>query len=185
MGCTFDNVMLTCENKEIADKFAETFNRVLTEDLYYGKAEFELFSDDNPDEYITTADAEPMFYSYEDGSQVEDAVCEFAKENAEEKFTVEYNCTFSNCGDALYIRFEYKDNCLTVTERYANADAISYCEECDADFDEPLCFLDDYDPDEEYVCSECGAMLKLDFDENIRTLTLINGEWIEEKEDNI
>ena len=82
------------------------------------------------------------------------------------------------------------DGTLKIERRYSEQSALDYCPECeweayeDEDLDdETLCFIEDYDPEKEYKCPNCGTSLEWDMDIINETMTLINGEWISDNED--
>lgn len=185
MGCTYDIVTVTMKEKEHLETFIEMFNEILKEEW---DEDYEIFADEIEEYegmFQIQVDEEPMFSVYEEGYQIDHVVEEFLKKVPNAECLVEYDCTFNNCGDALCVEWEYKNNKFIVTRWYGDNDAIHYCPKCDADFDEPLCFLKDYDPNTDYICPECGEKLKMDVTKIINEMILVNGEWEVLEESNI
>lgn len=178
MGCTYEILTVTMKKKEHMEQFIEMFNELLKED--FSDEDFEISMDDVEEwdrQFQLQVDAEPLFGMYEEGEQVEYIVCEFLKKVPMAECLVEYDCTFNNCADALYMEIEYKGQKLMLTRYYGDAAAIDYCPECNADFDEPLCTLKDYDPEADYSCPECNAKLEMDTGKSVEEFILVNGEW--------
>lgn len=179
MGCTYEIVTVKMKKREHIEIFSKMFNELLKEDFY--DEDFEILDDEIEEydgEFQLQIDEEPLFGFYDEGGQIEYVVCEFLKKVSNAECVVEYHCTFNNCGDALYVKWNYLNQKFTVTRCYGEVDAIDYCPKCDTDFYEALCYLQDYDPEADYICPECGEKLEIDASKIIEEMILMDGEWV-------
>lgn len=166
MGCTRDIINAELKNKECREDFIAFFEEYLKEEFYFKKEWQERFYEfrgkENEKQWFYV-DCEPLFRRANGNELIELLAIEFAKKYPENDFYISYYCTFSNCGDVIDMDFYYVSNKneITIKETYGDDNAINYCEECDAEFDEPLVYLEDYDDNETYTCPECGAELTM------------------------
>lgn len=175
MGCTYDIIEAKFNEECVVEKFLEMFADILGDDLYYG-------DDWDPDcvdvdcvagDFYIIIEDEPLFCSFDDGEQLTDVVLAFLKQYPNIKFEATYNCTFNNCGDQLFTKYEYDHNRLTIKHWYADFYVLG-CPECGAEWDEPIYTLDGEDE-----CPECGANLELaGVDYYTHDIPLIDGEWV-------
>ncbi|MBR4027149.1 MAG: hypothetical protein IKJ01_06280 [Lachnospiraceae bacterium] len=179
MGCTYDVINVTVKNEEDAKIFVETFNEIMPEYLY--DEEIELSFEDIREEcgfFNIGIGQEPLFRRYEQGEQVTELLLEFLKRAPEADCFAEHYCTFNNCGDALFLEYQYKDKVLHIREVYAESNALDYCEECDEEFyDEPLCTIDDFEVGKIYKCPNCGAELTFEAWVQRYEAKLVDLEW--------
>lgn len=191
MGCSFDRIGVTIDKKENVKTFVEIYNRELEEDLYWGEDDFideECFEYHDGIGYMMFVENEPLFKTMYDGAQFKDVVFAYLEAVPDCKFSAWYECTFNNCGAIVYTTYEYADDILKIVDKNSEESDMSYCPECewdayeDEDFDdETLCLIEDWDPDAEYKCPNCGAVLEWDVDIIHKTMRLINGEWVDEE----
>lgn len=175
MGCTYDVIEVKLKEREHAEKFVEMFNQILAEELYWedcGLMEEDIEEED--DYYFISAEAEPLFCTYDMGRQLADVVFPFLKAVPEAELEASINITFNNCGDQLYLLFEYEDGLLKMKQYYSDCWFMS-CPECEEDFVEIPCFEED--SDEPPVCPYCGAELDMQVDVDCWEIPLVDGEW--------
>ena len=181
MGCTYDVVTVTMKKREHIQLFCQLFSELLKED--FDDEHFEVLVDDIEEcdgEFQLQVEGEPLFDFYNDGYQIEYLMCEFLKKVPDAEYVVEYYCTFNNCGDALCVEWKNENRKCIVKRLYGDMAGIYYCPECDANFYEPLCLLEDYDPDIDYICPECGIKLKMNVSKIVQEMSLTEDE--EERE---
>ena len=191
MGCSFDRLGATIARKEDIKTFVEIYNRELEECLYWGEDDFlseEDFQDIGNGLYVMAVEQEPLFKMMENGAPYELMLLEYLKVVPDAKFSAWYECTFNNCGDIVQHHYDYKDGLLKIESRYSDVAYLDYCPECDweacadEDFEEDeLCLLEDYDPEKEYVCPNCGEVIEWDVDIINTAKRLVDGEWVDEK----
>ena len=165
MGCTNENVTFICKTKKEIHQMIDLFNDILKDELYYGKYDLEDSEiEETEDGFSLNFEEMPLLCGYEEGTQIEDFAVEYAKKYPDKDFTIYYLCTFSNCGDALDIEIIYsaKDKKISIRKLYGEYAGIEFCSECEETFDETLVYLENYDPNETYICPYCGAKLTLD-----------------------
>lgn len=194
MGCSFDRLGATIHRKEDIKTFVEIYNRELADSFYWGEDDFlseEDFEEVGNGLYCFSVEEEPLFKMMENGAPYEDMILEYLKAVPDAKFVAWYECTFNNCGDIVQHNYSYDNGELKIERRYADNAYLDYCPECDWEAyedenfeDDTLCLLEDYDPDEEYVCPNCGAVLEWEVDIIHETMKLIDGEWVDEEDEN-
>lgn len=166
MGCTYDVVSARFNNKDDAKKFLEAFNEILRDDFYDSDFDAIVGHIHKTDEYgreHIMMDVEPMFKLAEGCEIMEYFAVEFAKRYPEIKFHIFYECTYNNCPDAIIAEFDYDgDGIIKFKGTYGEDSGIYMCPECEAEFDEALVYLDDYNPNEKYFCPECGEEIEFD-----------------------
>lgn len=188
MGCSFDRLGATIMRKQDVKTFIEIFNRELKDSLY---DEEDAFIDESNFEelaagiYIMSVEQEPLFKMMENGAPYEDMLMEYLKAVPDAQFYAWYECTFNNCGDIVHHEYHYNDHVLKIERRYADNAYLDYCAECDWEAysdeeldDDTLCLIEDYDPEKEYKCPNCGAVLEWDVDIINETHTLVDGKWV-------
>jgi hypothetical protein len=182
MGCSYDVIHVELENKKQVEAFIEIFNRELEDELYWDENKISLDSfEEDMDKFILDIDDEPFFAHMYNGDQLYDVFIPFLKMFPEAKFYADYECTFNNCGDAVYLKFEYNgNNILKVEERYSESYGIEYCPECDTELFDEICCISDYNKDEEYTCPNCGAQLYYDLDIHHSTIDLTKEDPLSE-----
>ena len=192
MGCSFDRLGATIHRKEDVKTFIEIYNRELEDQLYWGEDDF--LTEDDFEEigglYVMSVEQEPLFKMMENGAPYEDMLFEYLRAVPDMKFSAWYECTFNNCGDIVQHNYDYQDGVLKIESRYADNAYLDYCPECDweayedDDFeDDAVCLLEDYDPDKEYLCPNCGEPFEWDVDIENNTYKLIDGKWCDEDGD--
>lgn len=180
MGCSYDrfNAMLPSETH--AEAFAELFNQMLKEELYWGEDSFitpNNFSCGLCEEYYIDVDDEPLFNMMDNGSQLVNVILEYIKCFPDDEFSANYYCTFNNCGAVFMTDYKYNGNRrLRLEHRWSENESLSYCNECDTAFwENPICTIEDYEEGEVYHCSNCGA--ELEWDANIEEVFFeLNGD---------
>ena len=126
----------------------------------------------------------------ENGAPFEDMILEYLKAVPNNRFYAWYECTFNNCGDIVHKEYNYENGVLKIEDRYSEQSELGYCPECeweawedeDLEYD-TLCLIEDYDPEKEYKCPNCGAILEWDMDIINRTMSLIDGKWDSDEEE--
>jgi hypothetical protein len=192
MGCSFDRLGVTIDKKENIKTFVEIYNRDLADQLYWGEDDFICEDDFEYHEnngYLMAVEEEPLFRTMENGAQFADVIYKYLETVPDCKFSAWYECTFSNCGAIVYTTYDYKDGVLKVVDKSSENSYLDYCPECDwepccdGNFDEDeLCTIDEWDPDEEYKCPQCGAVLEWDVCVDEYTLRMVDGELVEDED---
>lgn len=192
MGCSFDRLGATIFSKENVKTFVEIYNRELKDSLYdkddiITEDDFEHIGNDI---YVISVEQEPLFAMMENGWPYECMIMEYLKTVPDAPFSAWYECTFNNCGDIVSHTYSYKDGELKIERRYSDNAYLDYCPECDWSAyedddleDDALCLIEDYDPDKEYICPNCGEVIEWDVDIFKGTMHLIDGEWVSDDED--
>lgn len=164
MGCIFEKVNLNFGSKEHALNFIDLYNEMLKEDIYDELTENDVWVSDSG--CSIHLDDTPIFKPMERGELLNDVAERFLNENPDAKFSADYECSFSNCGDTTITTYEYVNGVLTIYCRWGELPYENYCEECeydsfeDEDGDgEPIVRLEDWEPDKEYTCPQCGAVI--------------------------
>ena len=123
MGCTFDFMSVRVgqgeQTQAFISAFADTMEKsgYLYEDVDLSSAA-ELFVEDE-EGYYFELDAEPLFKMYEEGAQVLGILKDALAAAPDVEMTAEYLCTFTDCGDALFVTYSYCGGKLTVVEKYS------------------------------------------------------------------
>jgi hypothetical protein len=190
MGCSFDRLGATITRKEDIKTFVEIYNRELKDQLYWGEDDFlteEDFEQIGPGQYCMSVEEEPLFKMMENGAPFEYMILEYLRAVPDAKFSAWYECTFNNCGDIVSNTYDYQDGELKIERRYSDMAYLDYCPECeweacdDEDFDDDeLCLIEDYDPEKEYICPNCGEVLDWDVDIIHQTMKLVDGKWFDQ-----
>jgi hypothetical protein len=128
----------------------------------------------------------------DNGAQLIDVVHSYLEAVPDCKFSLWYECTFNNCGAIVYTTYEYENHVLKVVDKNSEDSDLSYCPECDWDAyedeeceEDALCTIDHWDPEKEYVCPQCGAVLEWDVFVCESTWTMIAGKLVkDESEEN-
>ena len=172
MGCSYDIVNAKFEKKEHTLVFAKLWNEMIKDELYWSDSyvlDEDSFSEESYGQIWLRIDEEPLFRTMENGEQLVPVIFAFLENNPDCEFYLDYECTFNNCGAIVQTKYKYKDGILDIDDRYSEDSYMSYCPNCewdawdDDDFDEDsLCNLEDYDPNEEYLCPNCGEPLEWD-----------------------
>lgn len=193
MGCSFDRIGVTIDKKKNIKTFVEIYNRELEDELYWGEDDFICEDDFEYHDgigYMMFVENEPLFKTMYNGAQFEDVVFAYLEAVPDCKFTAWYECTFNNCGAIVYTTYEYEDDILKIVEKSSDESDISYCPECDWDSyedetldDEVLCRIEDWDPNEAYICPNCGAALEWDVFVDESTYRMLDGELVEDEDD--
>lgn len=182
MSCTAGCLNIFLKDEKHIELFADTFVEVMNEHLYEPMETddvLELF--DNDDEAVFTLDAEPIFAFGHGYEHIINFLMSFIKKAPDVVLHGDYYSDWDNCCDICCLRFEYKDNKLSLMRLLAEISEVE-CEECEEEiemsdieihFDEERC----------PVCPECGAVLPLQDEEDTCTLyvddiMLENGEWV-------
>ena len=183
MGCTTDVINAKFKKEEDIKLFIDLFNEILKDDLYYDEYDLEdIKIEKEEDEYHIFFENEPMFYTADGIEITKHFVKEFVSAYPEIHFSMDYFCSYSNCGDVNLTEYSYSgNNKIFVKETYSDQEGIYMCEECEEDFDEPLVFFDEYDENVDYLCPECGAKNTLDVGINEYYIEFINERWEEKK----
>ena len=193
MGCSFDRLGATLRRKEDIKTFVEIYNRELKDQFYWGEDDF--LSEDDFEHiggglYCMSVEQEPLFKMMENGAPYEDMIMTYLAAVPDANFSAWYECTFNNCGDIVSHTYSYKNGELRIERRYADNASLDYCPECDWDAyededceDDTLCLLEDYDPEKEYVCPNCGEVIDWDVDIIHETMKLVDGKWLDEDGD--
>ena len=183
MGCTNDVINARLKTKEDIKTFITEFNNILNDDLYYDEYDVkDIEIEEELNGYHIFFENEPMFCTADGGDITEYFIKEFVKKYPDIHFSMDYFCSYSNCGDVLFIEYEYNgNNTILVKQKNAEQEGIYMCAECEEDFDEPLVFFDEYNENEEYICPECGARNTLEVWEYQYQLILVDGKWIEKE----
>jgi hypothetical protein len=190
MGCSFDRLGATIHRKKDIKTFVEIYNRELADQLYWGEDDF-LSEDDFENIgngiYCMSVEQEPLFKMMENGAPYEDMIMTYLEAVPDAKFSAWYECTFNNCGDIVSHIYDYNDGELKIERRYADNAYLDYCPECDWEAyedenfeNDALCLLEDYDPDEEYRCPNCGEIIEWEVDIIHETMKLADGKWFDE-----
>lgn len=175
MSCTIDIFKADFGTQEHAVKFVKLFNEMLEEDL----CDVSVVSSEDVENghgyYSINIEGSPLFVEVQRGDQLLPVIERFLKENQDAEFSAFYSCAFSNCGDTTYIDYSYSDGVLTVVTRWGELPYETYCEECDYDSYEDcdddeeadestryLVDLETWEPDEEYKCPNCGAIIEFE-----------------------
>ena len=165
MACTRDILNITTKSKKDMDTFISLFKNFLKKDFYDN--DFEIREDniiELKDCCWTSIQEEPMFTRNENGVQIEMLIKEFVKQNPKTEISLDYSCLQMNCGETLYLEYEYNGNGKTieVVEKFANDDGIHECWNCDEYFEEALLYIEDFEDGKEYECPNCGTKLSLE-----------------------
>ena len=163
MGCTYDVINVKLNNLNDAVIFINIFNQVLKNDFYFKDFKVEDDSiEDNGSEVLINIEGEPLFAHAEGVELCECLIKEFVRIHPTINIQLDYSCTYSNCGEALYAKFDYcKSNIINVKIISADYDGIFWCEECDEEFEEALLYIEDYEDGKTCICPNCGATLSL------------------------
>jgi hypothetical protein len=187
MGCSFDRIGITIDKKENIKTFVDIFNKELKDDLYWPDNTY-LSESDFEDEFgvfTASVEEEPLFAMMENGAQLIDVVHTYLEAVPDCKFSLWYECTFNNCGAIVYTTYEYANHILTIVDKSSEDSYLDYCPECDWSAyddedmeDEELCTIDNYDPEKEYICPSCGAVLEWDVCIDTSIMHMINGKLV-------
>lgn len=191
MGCSFDRIGVNIDKKDNINTFIEIYNRELKDKFYWGEDDFideECFEYHHGIGHMLYVENEPLFSMMENGAQFADVVFTYLEAVPDCQFTAWYECTFNNCGAIVYTTYEYNNGVLKITDKSSEESDISYCPECDWDSyedddleDEVLCRIEDWDPDKEYVCPNCGAVLEWDVFVDESTFRMVDGKLVEDE----
>lgn len=171
MGCTLDHLIVRIDRLSGVEKFIEIWNEhdnELFEEIEF-KEEQGLF--------ICDIFAEPMFSSYDGGDQVRDIIKLLAKEMPGIVLSAEYECTFSNCPDALVDTYQYEDRVLIRRSTYSEEGLGDYCPECHTDFEHSLIKRDPLEYEGGFVCPNCGKEINYSAEISESAIVLNNKKW--------
>lgn len=173
MGCTHEIINMHFQKRNVAKNMIEMFNDFFKSKLYYSsmKLNYEDIKYEE-DVYKIVIDQEPLFTIYDCGMQVQELIIEFLKKYPNIIFYVDYTCTFSNCGDCLYIEYHCENNNIKIKEMYGNDMGLYFCPECEEEFDDALMYIEDYVPNKKYICPYCKKEISLEVNVNEYTLVI-------------
>ena len=175
MGCTCEIINFSVNSRETMLELIDLFNSTMIEEFY--DLDFKLKRENikqHENEFWIYIDEEPLFACYECGEQVTDFVKKFIKEHPDNKIFADYHCTFSNCGDATYIRYIYNPESkeLEIKSLFGEDSGLYMCPECEEEFEDALMELEDYDPNKRFECPACGAEISLEVSQDIKVVAL-------------
>lgn len=183
MGYTIDIFNADFSSEKHALTFVGIFNEMLLDDLCGSYSLCDRDVQRIGDSYHINIEGSPLFVDAERGDQLTPVIERFLKENQDAEFSAHYSCAFSNCGDTTYIDFEYNDGVLTVDTRWGEMPYETYCEECDYDSEEDfededeeikyLVDLETWEPDKEYRCPQCGAIIEFEATRYVEEIPII------------
>lgn len=188
MGCSFDRIGVTIDKKENIKTFVDIFNEELKDALYWPEDQFiheDIFEEDELGNYYADIEDEPLFNMMENGAQLVNVVHKYLETVPDCKFSLWYECTFNNCGAIVYTTYEYSDYTLEVVDKDSEGPDLSYCPECEWDAydddceDDALCTIDTWEPDKEYKCPQCGAVLDWEVFVNKRMFRMVDGRLVD------
>ena len=174
MGQIFNDFTVSMKNNEYIEKFVDTFNEIAGDDM---ASWFQIYKENfKPveDAYqMNVEDAE--FATFDSELVLRKVIIEFLNRYPQANIFVEHEKSFSNCGDTVITRWTYKDNTLTETMWAADYPSLDYCEECEWEPDddqEAIVHMTEWDPEETYICPECGAEFDYTVDKYVSTFAI-------------
>ena len=161
MGCTYDVINAKVKNMDDAKKFIDFFNNFFKDDLYFQDYEIDesfITENEETNELWINIDEEPLFRMMSGEESIELFVENFSKKHPKLSYYLNYICTYNNCSDAFYMEVNYDgDNKIKLRKVWADDEGIFMCPKCEEDFEEALCYIDDFEEDKVYTCPFCGA----------------------------
>ena len=176
MGCTFDKIMVQIDREDALESFVNIFNTVLKDDLYDedDRIILEDFEDEG-DCYILDKEAEPLFSYSDAGQQLNPMFEQFLRDNPDVEFYAEYECSFSNCSDHIFSKFEYEGGVLNITTRSADSLYVRECPECgyQAEDEDELVSIDTWEEGMVCTCPDCGAEIPYTANEDVVAIVIV------------
>ena len=175
MGSIIEKIQFNFKNKNDSLLFIDHFNDKMNDCFVY---ENRKLSEKNitfdSEKYSISSEHEPFFNSIDDYESIAEVIQEFLELYSIVKFDGFFERSFGNCGDTTIVEYSFNKESkeLKIRSLFADQDSLSYCYECDEDFEEPLMYLTDYKEGEIYHCPYCGEEISLDVSEYIKIIKI-------------
>ena len=101
------------------------------------------------------------------------------KENPNAVFSGEYDIGCFSCGDNAIVKYSYDGRTLIEDSCWDQDEGLVECPECgeEYDCDDLTDGFSEYDPEQSYICPNCGAELQMPYVHEVVDWHLENGKW--------